>query len=155
DRQASAWAALSSHLVESLNGIRVVKAFAQERREAERFGERNRRVMDATIAAERRSFVLFSVVYFLMNAGVFLAWYIGGRQVVAGSLRVGVLMAVIAYLWMFYWPLQWLGQVAGSSGQAVVGAQRVFEVLDTPTEVYRDPDALTMPNVRGQVSFRH
>jgi ATP-binding cassette subfamily B protein len=154
DGQAAAWAALSSHLVESLNGIRVIKAFAQERREAERFDARDRRVMEATIAAERRSLVMFSLVYFLMNIGVFLAWYVGGRQVIAGSLRVGVLMAVIAYLWMFYWPLQWLGQVAGSAGQAVVGARRVFEVLETPTEAYDDPDALALTYVVGHVSFR-
>src|SRR5262249_7440026 len=103
DRQASAWSRLSSHLIESLGGIQVIKAFSQEGREASRFDERNERVMDATVRAERGSFALFSVIYFLMNVGVFLAWYVGGRQVVTGDMRVGVLLAVIAYLWMFYW----------------------------------------------------
>src|SRR5262249_44050131 len=124
-----------------------------EGRAASRFDERNERVMDATVRAERGSFALFSVIYFLMNVGVFLAWYVGGRQVVTGSLRAGVLLAVIAYLWMFYWPLQWLGQVAGASGEAVIGAKRGFEILDTPIEGYGGPNALPMPRAEGGVAF--
>jgi ATP-binding cassette, subfamily B, bacterial len=154
DRQASAWSGLSGVLVESLGGIRIIKAFSQEEREARRFDERNDRVMDATVMAERRSFVLFSVIYFLMSLGVFLAWYVGGREVIRGSLHVGVLMAVIALLWMFYWPLQWLGQVAGSAGQAMIGAARAFEILDTTIEPYDDPTALPMRRADGSVSFR-
>jgi ATP-binding cassette subfamily B protein len=164
ERQAAHWASLSAHVVESLAGIRVVKAFTQEPREAERFEEGNGRVLAATVTAERTSFVLFSLIYVLMNFGVFLAWYVvlawyvGGREVLAGRLPLGVLLAVIAYLWMFYWPLQWLGQVAGSAGQAVIGAERVFEILDTPVE---DPAAgaqLIPPHliaISGHVTFRN
>jgi ATP-binding cassette subfamily B protein len=154
DRQASSWSRLSAHLVESLGGIQIIKAFAQEAREAARFGERNDHVRDTTIEAERTSFALFSVIYSLMNFGVLLAWYVGGRQVVTGELRVGVLMAVIAYLWMFYWPLQWLGQLTGSIGETLVGAERVFEILDNPTEAYDDPHALPLPRAEGRVAFR-
>jgi ATP-binding cassette subfamily B protein len=154
DRQASSWSRLSAHLVESLAGIRVIKAFSQEAGEAARFGGRNDHVRDTTVEAERISFAVFSVIYFLMNLGVLLAWYVGGRQVVTGSLRLGVLMAVVAYLWMFYWPLQWLGQLTGSIGETLVGAERVFEILDSPTEAYDDLDSAPMPRADGRVVFR-
>ncbi len=154
DRQASSWSRLSAHVVESLGGIQIVKAFGQERREAIDFDRRNDRFSRATTLAERQSFELFSLIYFLMNLGVFLVWYVGGTQVVTGQLRIGQLMAVIAYLWMLYWPLQWLGQVSGAIGQALVGADRVFEVLDSPTEAFGDPRALPMPRAVGHVVFR-
>ena len=154
DRQATAWSRLSGRLVESLGGVRIIKAFAQEGREAERFDQQNDRVMAATVTAERRSFALFSIIYFLMSLGVFLAWYVGGREVVLGDLRVGVLMTVIAYLWMFYWPLQWLGQVTSSVGQATIGAERVFEILDTAVEPYDNPAALPMSRAEGRVTFQ-
>src|SRR5262249_48283634 len=153
-RQASSWSRLSAHLVESLGGIQIIKAFSQEAAEAARFGERNDHVRDTTVEAERTSFAVFSVIYFLMNLGVLLAWYVGGREVVTGGLRLGVLMAVIASLWMFYWPLQWMGQLTGSIGDTLVGAERVFEILDSPTEAYDGPDASRLPRAEGRVAFR-
>src|SRR5262249_32284389 len=79
DRQASSWSRLSAHLVESLAGIRVIKAFSQEAGEAARFGKHNDHVRDTTVEAERTSFAVFSIIYFLMNLGILLAWYVGGR----------------------------------------------------------------------------
>jgi len=152
--QASAWSRLAAHAVESLGGIQMVKAFGQERREAVRFARHNDRVTATAIHAERASLVLFSLAYCLMEAGVFLVWYVGGGQVLAETLQVGALLAVISYLWMLYWPLQWAGQVSGSIGQAVVGVERTFEILDAPTEPYRDLSALSMPRANGRVAFR-
>lgn len=154
DRQASAWSRLAAHAVESLGGIQMVKAFGQEPSEAVRFTRHNDRVTASAIRAERASFVLFSLAYCLMEAGVFLVWYVGGRQVLAETLQVGALLAVISYLWMLHWPLQWAGQVSGSIGQAVVGVERTFEILDAPTEPYQDPSALSMPRAIGRVAFR-
>ncbi len=75
DRQASSWSRLSAHLIDSLGGIQIVKAFSQEPREAMNFDRRNDGFSRATVRAERQSFGLFSLIYFLMNLGVFLSGF--------------------------------------------------------------------------------
>src|SRR5262249_31044978 len=61
----------------------------------------------------------------------------------------------ITYLWMLYWPLQWLAQISGSTAQALVGAERVFEILDSRPEAYADAEASAMPRAEGRVTFRN
>ena len=155
DRQSGATSRLFAHLSESLAGIRVVKAFSQEDREAATFDSRNHDLFRASARAEAQSFSLFSVIYFVMSWGLLLVWYFGGRQVVNAKLSVGELLAIITYLWMLYWPLQWFGQIAGALGQAVSGANKVFQILDARTESYSAPDALPLARVVGHVRFEN
>src|SRR5262249_33017854 len=153
-RQADSWSLLSAHVSESLAGIRVVKAFGREAEEYERFQARNTGLWRTTVAAERRSFCLFSGIYLLMGLGPIVFWYAGGREVIAGNVTLGELLAVLAYLWMLYWPLQWIGELTASMTQAVVGAQRIFDVLDRPSEPYEAPGAIRLGGVAGRVAFR-
>jgi ATP-binding cassette subfamily B protein len=155
DRQSWATSRQFAHLSESLAGIRVVKAFSQEEREAAAFDTRNQDLFRASARAEAQSFSLFSVIYFVMSWGLLLVWYFGGKQVISGRLSVGELLAIITYLWMLYWPLQWFGQITGALGQAVSGANKVFQVLDARSESYSAPDALPLTRVAGHVTFRH
>jgi ATP-binding cassette subfamily B protein len=154
EHQADSWSSLSAQVSESLAGIRVVKAFGREAEESERFQARNTRLWHSTVAAERRSFALFSGVYLLMGLGPIVVWYAGGRQVIAGSVTLGELLAVIAYLWMLYWPLQWIGELSASITQAMVGARRIFEVLDSPSEPYEAAGAVRLTRAAGRVAFR-
>jgi ATP-binding cassette subfamily B protein len=155
DRQSWATSRQFAHLSESLAAIRVVKAFSQEDREAASFDSRNRDLFRASARAEAQSFSLFSVIYFVMSWGLLLVWYFGGRQVVNGRLSVGELLAIITYLWMLYWPLQWFGQVTGAFGQAMSGAGKVFQMLGTRRECYDAPDTLPLACLAGQVTFNN
>ncbi len=154
DRQSSSLASLSVQVSESLSGIRVVKAFCQEDKEYKRFLECNDRVRIRSADAEQESFLFFTVIYFLMNTGVFLVWFIGGHQVLQGALTVGSLLAAVSYLWMLYWPLQWFGQVSNSLSQALTGAVQFFELTDSPVE---EPSAPGLPvrRIEGLVCFRN
>jgi ATP-binding cassette subfamily B protein len=154
ERQAASMARLSAHLSESLAGIRVVKAFAQEQQELVRFGRRNEQLCEMSASVERRSFAFFSLIYFLMNLGAFVVWYVGGRRVLGGELTLGELTAVISYLWMLYWPLQWLGQLNTSLAQAITGAQRIFEIVDSPEEDDNAKPGKPLRHMRGTISFR-
>jgi ATP-binding cassette subfamily B protein len=155
DRQSSSLARLSVRVSESLSGIRVVKAFCQEDKEYERFLECNDRVRITSADAERGSFIFFTVIYFLMNIGVFLVWYIGGRQVLQSTLTVGSLLAAVSYLWMLYWPLQWFAQVSNSLSQALTGAIQFFELTDSPVEEPSAPGASPVRRIEGLVCFRN
>ena len=148
------WGRLSAHLNESITGIRLVKAFAQEKREGIRFNQRNDELRRASVSADRAAFVFFTVMNFLMSFGVFFVWYFGGRQILGGELTLGELTAFIIYLWMLYSPLKWFGDFYNFMIHAYAGAERIFEVVDTPVESFNDADAKPMPEIGGRVSFK-
>ena len=148
------WGRLSAHLNESITGIRLVKAFAQEKREGMRFNQRNDELRSASVRADRAAFVFFTLMNFLMSFGVFFVWYFGGRQILDGELTVGGLMAFNIYLWMLYSPLKWFGDFYNFMIQTYAGAERIFEVMDTPVEPFNSPDAKPMPQIGGRLSFK-
>ncbi len=147
------WGRLSAQLNESIHGIRVVKAYAQEARESERFDRYNEDLRDVDTRGERVWFVFWIVTNLLMSAGGFFVWYFGGRQILGGELTLGALMAFISYLWMLYQPLRWFGDFYSFILRAFAGAQRVFEVIDSKPEPYQKPDAVRLPRVEGHLKF--
>ena len=148
------WGRLSAHLNESITGIRLVKAFAQEKREGIRFGQRNDELRRASVSADRAAFVFFTVMNFLMSFGTFFVWYFGGRQILSGELTIGELFAFNMYLLMLYRPLKWFGDFYNFMIHAYAGAERIFEVMDTPVESFNDPDAKSMPKIGGRIAFK-
>ena len=148
------WGRFSAHLNESITGIRLVKAFAQEKREGIRFNQRNDELRQVSVSADRAWFVFFTVTNFLMSFGVFFVWYFGGRQILGGELTLGQLTAFISYLWMFYRPLKWFGDYYNFMIHAYAGAERIFEVMDTPMEPFDASNAKPMPQIEGRVSFK-
>ena len=148
------WSRLSSHLNESISGIRVVKAFAQEDREAIRFDVRNEELWSVSVTGERNWFIFFAVMNFLISFGMFFIWYFGGMQILRGELTFGVLMAFIRYLWQLYRPLQFFSQINNFITRAFAGAERIFEVIDTRSESFDDPEAIPIPQVEGRVAFK-
>ena len=154
-RMSIKWARLAVHLGETLAGVRVVKAFSGEDREILTFEENNQAVFEGNIRAELRGFAFFSGISFVMSCGTLLAWYIGGRRVLHGEFSVGALTALLAYLWMLYGPLQWLAQMSNSLTQALVGAERIFGILDSPAEAFEDDSATAMPRIEGAIRFEN
>ncbi len=148
------WGRFSAHLNESITGIRLVKAFAQEKREGARFNRRNDELRQVSVSADRAWFVFFTVMNFLMSFGVFFIWYFGGRQILVGELTLGELTAFISYLWMLYRPLRWLGDFYNFMIRAYAGAERIFEVMDTPVEPFNAPEAKAMPQLEGRIAFK-
>ncbi len=148
------WSQLSSHLNESISGIRIVKAFAQEDREALRFNVRNEELWSVSVTGERNWFIFFAVMNFLISFGMFFIWYFGGRQILNNELTFGVLMAFIRYLWQLYRPLQFFSQINNFITRAFAGAERIFEVLDTRPESFDDPEAIPLSRIEGGVAFK-
>ena len=149
-----AWSHLTARFHEVLSGIRVVKTFAQEPREIAEFDKRNRALVRVSVQSERNWFVFFATMNLVSGTGVAIVWYFGGHQVLDGSLSMGTLLAFYSYMWLLYGPMQWFGQVNSWMTRAFAGAERVFEILDTPPEAYEDPDAVAMPLIEGRVTLR-
>ncbi len=148
------FAEFSGRLNESISGIKVVKAFAQEEQEVERFRVKNLALFRTGVSADRLWYTYYPVMMFLTGIGAYLTWLLGGRSVIYNEeFTIGALMAFIWYLNMFYGPLRWLSQLNHWMTRAFAGAERIFEVLDSQPESYDAPDAVSMPSVRGDVEF--
>ncbi len=145
---------LSATLNDSLSGIRVVRAFAQEQQEVERFNEHSYQVFHTGMVAEQAWETFFPVIWFVASLGSLIVWYVGGRQVVGGQMTLGTLMAFIQYLGMFYGPLQFLTRFSNWMARALAGAERVFEILDSEPDVREAEEPVPMPHVVGRVEFK-
>jgi ATP-binding cassette subfamily B protein len=145
---------LSAALNDTLSGVRVVKAFAQEQREIARFTPHSAGVAHAGYTAERTWMTLFPILTFVTGTGALLVWYVGGGQVLAGQVTPGTLLTFIAYLALFYGPLQFLNRVAEWLSQALAAAERVFDILGTRPDVREAAQAVSMPEIAGRVEFR-
>lgn len=148
------WEDFYSHIQETLSGIRIVKAFAQEPREIKRFRQNTDELFQIGYYAEKRWIFYFSTMGLVTFIGFVIVWLVGGQQVLGQTLTLGELMLFYFYLHMFYGPLRWLGRVNNWMTQAMSAAERIFEVIDTPPESYNDPKAIPMPQMRGDISFK-
>jgi ATP-binding cassette subfamily B protein len=148
------WGRLNAILNESLSGLRVVRAFAQEQREISRFTQRSSELIGSVITVERTWAMLFATISLFTAMGTLLVWYVGGRQVLGETMTLGTLMAFLFYLGMFYAPLQSLSWLINWASRSLTAAERLFEILDTPPET-DEPDAIPMPRIEGKVEFRN
>jgi ATP-binding cassette, subfamily B, bacterial len=153
-RWGETWSNLTDRTAEALTGIRVVKAFAQERREIGAFDRLNRKITNIGVETSINRTVFFATVTFLTSLGVIAVWLIGGQEVISGKLSLGTLLAFYSYMWMVYGPLEWFGQVNSWMTRAFAGAERVFEVIDTEPESTEDDKAVRMREMDGRITFR-
>ncbi|HYY75173.1 MAG TPA: ABC transporter ATP-binding protein [Gaiellaceae bacterium] len=138
---------------ESIVGVNVVKAFAQERREEAKFERRSEAVFDESLRATRQRAFYVPVLSFLpllAQAAVLLA---GGHQVVNGGLTLGAFIAFNVYVLMLVMPLRMLGMWIGQAQRAAASGERIFEILDEPEEVADSPDAAPLPPGDGRLRF--
>jgi ATP-binding cassette subfamily B protein len=143
---------LNATLNTYLSGVRVVKAFAQEDEEAERYHERNQRVLDSRLQVDLAWSKFYPLISFAFSAGGLIIWYAGGRSVLAGAITLGTLMAFLSYLGMFYGPLSNLTHVSQTLNQFLTISQRMFEMLDeSPEKSVEQP--VSKPTLGGQIEF--
>ncbi|MCC6443273.1 MAG: ABC transporter ATP-binding protein [Armatimonadetes bacterium] len=149
-------ARITTLLSDVIPGVRVVKAFAQEDTEQNRFIQRSQEYMDASVQAARVFATFWPTTGFITSLGFISIWGYGGYLVITGQggVTLGVLVAFINYLWRFYGPLQNLSRMSQRIQRAATAAQRVFEVLDSRPDVPDNPEARAMPAIRGEVEFR-
>lgn len=148
------WSRLGSSLNGVLQGTRVVKAFHGENRELSRFSNRIQDLADQGYIAESSWATFFPIVTFTMASSGFLVWYFGGRAVLDGTMTIGTLTAIIAYVAMLQQPLMSLQRIVDWTTRSLTAAERVFEVMDMPVEVEDKPNAVAMPDMKGAVTFK-
>ena len=146
---------LTTRLEQNLRGARVVKAFAQEPAEIERFERENRLWFDLSAQLARVRAVNVPLLDLIANAGtVFIIWY-GGYLVIHGQLTLGELVAFSTYVGQLAIPVRRIGMIVPAIVMAAAAGERVFDILDAPSPVQDAEDAAPMPPIRGAVTFEH
>jgi len=138
---------------ENIVGVHVVKSFAQEPQEQQKFVDRSEAVFQQTLRANRQRalYVPFiSWVPMLAQAAVLL---VGARMVTRGELTVGGFIAFNLYLGMLIMPLRSLGMWIGQAQRATASGERIFQVMDEPEEIADRPDAVELPEGGGHLRF--
>jgi ATP-binding cassette subfamily B protein len=146
---------LNSMMNTFLAGIQVVKAFAQEDQEEERYHERNQGALDARLRVDQAWGKFFPLISFAFGAGGLLIWYAGGRSVLDGVITLGTLMAFLSYLGMFYGPLSNMAQISQAMNRFVTISQRTFEFLDEVPKVQQKAEVISRPAAEGRIEFDH
>jgi ATP-binding cassette subfamily B protein len=147
------WAEVTSVLADTIPGIRVVKAFAQESREAERFREANRHNL-AVNDRVNRVWSLFSPTVTLMTEiGLLIVWGFGIWQIAGDSITVGVLTAFLAYIGRFYLRLDSMSRIVSFTQKAAAGAKRIFDILDHVSSVPEPANPVMLPKVEGRIQI--
>ncbi len=145
---------MSSTLQETLSGIRMVKAFGREDAEAERFAERNGRVLSTTLKSNQVWSIGHSQMEVIGVIGVAtIIWY-GGYLVINGSMTPGAFFSFMAAMFMAYTPIKKLSGSNNLIQQALAAAERVFEVLDLETEQSRDHGTLPLTGIKDSIEFQ-
>ncbi len=145
------FAALTHVVQENFVGIEVIKLFGREREEEKKFHAQNKQYIDINIEAAKVSALWMPYVHFLMGLGTALVVWYGGRLVITDVISLGTLAGFISYIAMLLRPVRQTGMMINFSSQAVAAAERIFEVMDTSSEIEDAPDAYDLPAVEGEV----
>ncbi|MEA2211877.1 MAG: ATP-binding cassette, subfamily bacterial [Solirubrobacteraceae bacterium] len=146
-------AELTADAEENVSGVRVVKAFAQEERQLERFGHTVQRVFDQQLRATRIQAFYSPLISFLPNLGLAAILLFGGRDVMNGSLSVGAFTAFYAYLLMLISPMRTLGYMLGAAQRSTASGARIFQILDQEPEIVSPEGAPALPAGDGRVQL--
>ena len=148
---------LESRLIERLyevfSAIRLVKSFAREQYEATRYTSFGQQVMTARIGLTWQESLFSAAVGTITILGTALVVVVGGAKVLRGTMTIGELTVVIAYLGAVYGPLSSIAHTTGQLQGAIAGAKRVRSMLATVPETIDAPDAVDATDVKGEVRF--
>ncbi|OGN75725.1 MAG: hypothetical protein A2X25_02870 [Chloroflexi bacterium GWB2_49_20] len=146
---------LSARLQENVSGAQVVRAFAREPHEIERFDQVSRLYFKARIRVIGEWAKVMPTTNLLITLGTILILLAGGPLVLQGKMTIGELVAFNAYLLMLSMPVQQLAWLVNSLGESEAGAQRVLEILDHQPEIHSPDGAETLGTLSGGVEFRN
>ena len=148
-------ARLTTTVEQNLRGMREVKAYVQEDAENERFDYENNLWFDLSAKSAQMQAVNLPLLFLIANMGTVAIILYGGSQVIAGQLTIGEIIAFITYLGQLIEPVRRLGMIIPAVAIAGSSAERIFDTLDTVSEVRDEPGAVPLGQLQGNVVFEH
>jgi ATP-binding cassette subfamily B protein/subfamily B ATP-binding cassette protein MsbA len=153
-RATRRWLSLiNGYLNESISGIRVTKSFVREQQNFRHFDDLNRAYFDANVGAARLTAIFFPGVDFIGSLATALVVGVGGWLVLGDALTAGTLVAFVLYVERFFDPVRDLAQRYNTFQATMAASERLFSLLDTPSNLLDAPDAVVLPPIAGSVEF--
>ncbi|HET9591212.1 MAG TPA: ABC transporter ATP-binding protein [Anaerolineales bacterium] len=146
---------LNTVLQENLAGIKVIKAFTREKQQQAKFMHAADDTMNQQIAVSRLFTFMFPFIFLVANLGQAAILYLGGKQIIVGTLSLGAWQEFSLYLMYLFFPIMMFGMIITQMGQAGASAERIFEILDAKSDIVDKPGALQLPKVKGNVKFEN
>jgi subfamily B ATP-binding cassette protein MsbA len=144
---------MASVLKEAFSGIKIVKAYGQEEKEAERFSALNKTFRTAKVKSSQASAMASPLLEVIGVCGVaFIIWY-GGGLVITGEMKPGEFFSFLTAMFMAYGPVRKMSAANVAVQRALAGAQRVFSVLDLESELSKDGGKQSLPPIKNQLEF--
>jgi ATP-binding cassette subfamily B protein len=148
------WGEVTNVLADTIPGIRVVKAFAQEKREAARFRAANKHNLDVNDKLNKVWSLFSPTVSFLTELGLLVIWCFGIWQVSRGDTTVGTLTSFIAYSGRFYTRLDSMSRIVSVTQKSASAAKRIFDILDHVSSVPDPSNPVRLDKVEGNIELR-
>lgn len=148
------WGEVTNVLADTIPGIRVVKAFAQEQREANRFHEANRHNLVVNDKLNKVWSLFSPTVSLLTDVGMLVVWAFGIWQITRGEITVGILVSFVALMGRFYGRLDSMSRIVSVTQKSASAAKRVFDILDHVSSVPDPVDPVKLPQVKGHIELR-
>ena len=148
------WSEVTNVLADTIPGIRVVKAFAQEQREALRFAEANKHNLAVNDRLNKIWSLFSPTVSLLTEMGLLVVWGFGIWQVSRGEITVGVLTAFVAYISRFYGRLDSMSRIVSVTQKSASAAKRIFDILDHVSSVPEPAQPIRIAQVEGRIELR-
>lgn len=142
---------MSSHVSDTLNGQRIIKAFSREKEENSRFGQYSGSLYNSELRLENTVSTAFPLVYLFMFASQVVVTAAGGLMVIGNEITLGTLLTFIAYIGMLYGPMQFMSWVSNWWARCVDSAQRVFEIVDARPEVEDCEKPVSIADFKGEI----
>jgi ATP-binding cassette subfamily B protein len=144
---------VTAYLQETLSGVRVVRAFGQERRHEERFAELNEENRAANMRTVYLNAGYFPAIELLSTLATAVILVYGGNQVVNGAVSIGVLASFVFYLQSFFDPIQQLSQLYTTFQAGMAALDKIFGLLDEKPDIRDRPGAVELQTLRGEIRF--
>jgi len=144
---------VSAELEENIAGVKVAQAFSREQANVEAFREVSAANRDANVTAESITAAFAPTLDVLATVGVAIVVGYGGYLVLNGLATVGVIVAFVQYVRRFFEPVRAISMIWAGLQSAIAGAERIFEVLDTPPDIVDAADAVELPTIEGRIAF--
>lgn len=140
---------------ENVAGIKLIQAFGREPYESQRFDNVNHDIRFTRLETSRNMAIVNPGQEFVMMIGTVLILTFGAYRVIQGDLTIGGLVAFQSYALLMWQPIRWVAMINQMAQQALAAGERIFEILDTPRDVDEKPDAVSLPSLRGSISFEN
>jgi len=149
------WSEVTNVLADTIPGIRVVKAFAQEKRETARFREANQHNLAVNDRINKIWSLFSPTITLLTEFGLLVVWAFGIWRVAQNDITVGVLVAFLAYISRFYARLDSMSRIVSVTQKAAAGAKRIFDILDHVSSVPETSHPIRLAEVKGEIGLRN